>query len=306
LTVLDEPALIGLFMSSLRLRILTTSGQDLGYAPEILGVGRILRTAPGWIAGATDRQIVLFSAARNAAQRVDLSLVEITHLAIEPDSFGLAIVQERDRVGRATITGRWIWRQELKTAVEELAIGPEGFCAITTDAGRLEVYDPAGNRAGSFQTEPAEPMGLIAAVRGAPESLAWITLAQRAQLLRGHDRAGKLVWESPIAWEGWQLHSLGSTSLVAAPDGRAQAFDGAGHLRAQGRASEGTKELFSANAQGDPRRVSRQGSNLICSDIEGRVVWRAVCDQPIRSVAVSSHGVAAIIGRALTWFPGVD
>src|SRR5262249_35206945 len=53
-TVLDQPPRVGLFMSNLRLRIMATDGRDLGFAPEILGVGRILRTAPGWIAAATD------------------------------------------------------------------------------------------------------------------------------------------------------------------------------------------------------------------------------------------------------------
>ena len=144
LTVLDDPPRIGLISATNRLRIFTAEGRDLGKAPEILGVGRIARTAPGWIAAATDRQIVLYDARRNSAQRVDLSLVEITHLAIHPDSFGLAIVQERDRLGRATPAGRWIWKRSLKSPVEDLAIGPDGVLALTTDDGRLEVLDASG------------------------------------------------------------------------------------------------------------------------------------------------------------------
>ncbi|MEJ7640011.1 MAG: hypothetical protein WKF75_19085 [Singulisphaera sp.] len=125
LTVLDDPPRIGLISATNRLRLFSAEGRDLGKAPEILGVGRIARTAPGWIAAATDRQIVLYDARRNAAQRIDLSLVEITHLAIHPDSFGLAIVQERDRLGGPP-PGRWIWKRSLKSAVEDLAIGPDG------------------------------------------------------------------------------------------------------------------------------------------------------------------------------------
>ena len=131
LTVLDDPPRIGLISATNRLRIFTAGGRDLGKAPEILGVGRIARTAPGWIAAATDRQIVLYDARRNSAQRIDLSLVEITHLAIHPDSFGLAIVQERDRLGRATPAGRWIWKRSLKSPAEDLAIGPDGVLALT-------------------------------------------------------------------------------------------------------------------------------------------------------------------------------
>lgn len=306
LAVLDEPPRIGLYLSRQRLQLFKSDGRSLGHAPEVLGGGRILRTNAGWIAGATDRQIVLLNAAKNAAQRVDLSLVEITHLAIQPDEFGIAVVQERDRVGRATIAGRWIWKKELATPIEDVAIGPDGYCALTTDAGRLDVFDPAGNLAGGFQTEPSEPLSLIEAVTGAPVAIAWITLARRAQILRGHDLRGQVLWKTPVPWEGWQLLRLDSIALITAPDGRALAYDGAGHLRAQGRASSGSKDTFGVNARGEPRRISRQGSNLICADIEGRVKWRSVCDEPLGPVAVSPRGVAALIGRSLVWFANLD
>ena len=35
-------------------------------------------------------------------KRVDLSLLEVTHLELGLDHFGLGIIQERDRLGRAT------------------------------------------------------------------------------------------------------------------------------------------------------------------------------------------------------------
>ena len=248
--MLDDPPRIGLISATNRLRIFTAEGRDLGKAPEILGVGRIARTAPGWIAAATDRQIVLYDARRNSAQRVDLSLVEITHLAIHPDSFGLAIVQERDRLGRATPAGRWIWKRSLKSPVEDLAIGPDGVLALTTDDGQLEVLDASGATIGGFRSEPSEPLLLIAAPDASPEPVAWLTLARRAQVLRGHDLEGRVVWESPLPWEGWQLHRLGTIGLVVAPDGRTLAFDGAGHPRGKGRASTDSKDQFGATPRG--------------------------------------------------------
>lgn len=304
LSVLDDPPRVALFSSNLRLQLVTTGGENLGFAPDILGVGRIIRTAPGWIAAATDRHIVLFNAVRNAAQRVDLSLVEITHLAIRPDSFGLAVVQERDRVGRATIAGRWVWKHELKSPVEDLAIGPDGYCAITADSGTLTVYDPAGVTAGLYQSD--EPLCLIEAVDGAPSPVVWMSLARRAQVLRGHDLRGRVVWESPVAWEGWQFLRLGPVAVVTAPDGRVLAFDGAGHLRGQGRGFGNTSDHFGATPKGEPRRISGQGVHLICSDLDGRVRWRAVCDEPLGPIAIGNNGVAAIIGRSLVWFHGLD
>ncbi|MGE3818386.1 MAG: hypothetical protein AB7I30_03050 [Isosphaeraceae bacterium] len=306
LAVLDEPPRLALFASKQRLQLFTTAGRNLGFAPEILGGGRILRTSPGWLAAATDRQILVYQGARNAARRIDLSLVEVTHLAIRPDSFGLAIVQERDRVGRATLAGRWIWKEELRSAIEDVAIGPDGFCAWSDDQGRLDVRDPAGKPAGTYQTDPAEPLSLIEAVDDAPPGLAWMSLARRSQVLRGHDLPGRVLWESPVAWEGWQFQKLGPLALISAPDGRVQAFDGSGHLRGQGQASTSAQDLFSVSRGGEPRRISRRDVHLICADLEGRVRWRAVCDEPVGPFAVGHLGVAALIGRSIAWFDGLD
>lgn len=307
LAVLEDPPRIALFSSNLKLQLFSAAGADLGYAPEVQGVGRILRTAPGWVAAATDRQIVLYHATRNAAQRVDLSLVEITHLAVQPETFGLAIVQERDRVGRATVAGRWVWKQELRAGIEDLAIGPEGVCAFTTEEGRMSVVDPAGQSIGGFETEPGEPLHLVEAAAGGPSGLAWMSLARQSQVLRGHDLRGRTLWESPVAFEGWQFLRLGPLVLVSAADGRAQAFDGSGHLRGQGRATEGgSRDVFAANLRGEPRRIARQGVHLICSDLDGRVRWRAVCEESVGPVAACSLGVAALVGRSLAWFAGLD
>ncbi len=259
LTVLDEPARIGLMTNSNRLQIFSAQGENLGQSPEILGIGRIVRSVPGWIAAATDRHIVLYDARRSKAQRVDLSMVEITHLAIDPDSYGLGVVQERDRIGRATLSGRWVWKRELSSSVEDFAISPIGFTAVSMTDGRLEIYDPAGEPTGGDPGNPADPLFLIAAPDDSPKAVVWVTLARRAQVLRGHDRNGKVQWESPVPWEGWQLQRLGATALVSSPEGRTMAFDGAGHLRGQSRAAEVPHDVYGVGAQGQPWRISRQG-----------------------------------------------
>jgi hypothetical protein len=306
LAVLDEPPRIGLLASSNRLQVFNADGRNLGFVPEILGIGRFLRTATGWIAAATDRQIALYDARRNVASRLDVSLVELTHLAIRPDTFGLALVQERDRVGRVTPAGRWIWKKELRSPVEDLAIGPDGYSALTTDAGQLEIYNPAGEPVGGYPSDPSEPLCLIEAPESSPEPVVWVTLARRAQVLRGHDLQGRVIWQASVAWEGWQLQRLGPIALVSAPDGRALAFDGAGQLQAEGRASDGAGEVFGVNGRGEPWRVSRQGVHLICADLSGRVRWRTVADEPLGPLAAGQPGVAILIGRSLAWFSASD
>ena len=306
LAVLDEPNRIAIFSNTLRLQLFSASGENLGYAPTIQGVGRILRTSSGWVAAATDRSVVLYNATKGEAQKVDASLVEVTHLAVRPDDFGLGLVQERDRVGRLTIAGRWIWKRELPMPVEDLAINAEGDLAISTDSGKLIVYDAGGQPSEKFQLEGGESLSLIEAVDKAPAGLAWITLARRSQVLRGHDRLGKVLWQTPVAFEAWQFMKLGGVALAAAADGRVQAFDGTGHLLEQGKASEGNKDVFAVTGRGSVRRVSRQGAHIICADLQGRVAWRTVCDEPIGPLAAGKTGVAALIGRSLAWFPGLD
>ena len=306
LTVLDQPSHIAVFSNSLRLQLFTGAGENLGYAPTIQGVGRILRVTPGWIAAATDRAILTYNASKGEAQRVDASLVEVTHLSIRPESFGLGIVQERDRVGRLTIAGRWIWKRELAMPVEDIAIGAEGDLAISTDTGKLIVFDAGGQPSENFELDGGESLSLIEAVDKAPPGLAWITLARRSQVLRGHDRLGKVLWQSPVAFEAWQFMKLGKVALLAAADGRVQAFDGTGNLLEQGKASEGSKDLFAVTERGSVRRISRQGAHILCTDLQGRVTWRTVCDEPIGPMAAGTTGVAVMIGRSFSWFPGLD
>jgi hypothetical protein len=304
LAVLDDPPRIGLLARSNRLQVFTTEGKNLGSASELLGIGRLLRTAPGWIASATDRQIALYDARRNAALKIDVSLAELTHLALRPDSFGMALVQERDRAGRLTPAGRWIWKKELPSAVEDLAIGPDGYSALSLDNGRLEIYHPTGALAGSYTADPTEPLCMIEAPESSPAPTVWISLARRAQVLRGHDLEGSVLWETQLEWEGWQLQRVGPLAVVSAPDGRALACDGAGTIRAVSRATGGGAELFGVSPDGEPWRVTRQEVHLICADLAGRVLWRAVADQALGPFAVGQSGVAALIGKRLAWFRG--
>ncbi|HEV3167655.1 MAG TPA: hypothetical protein VGZ22_26860 [Isosphaeraceae bacterium] len=303
LTVLDDPPRIGFLTGRNRLQIFTAEGEHLGQGPELGGVGRILKTAPGWIGAATDRNIVLYDARNNMVQRLDISLVQLTHLIPRPEGYGVAIVQERDRIGRASPAGRWIWKKELKSAVEDIAVGPDNTTAVTTDVGELLIFDAAGQPAGSYSSESSEAICMVEALAGASDSLAWITLARRFQTLVGHDVAGKVLWQTPIPWEGWQLLHIGSLGVVTAADGRALAFDGSGRLRGQSRAGDHHNVFVISPAGDEVWVVARQGVHLICTDLEGRVNWRAVADEPLGPLAASRLGVAVVIGRSLAWFP---
>ncbi len=304
IAVEDDPPLIVLFTSPHKLRIFDTTGQpQLEKVPDIIGVGRLLRTAPGWLAAATDRQIVLSDLRHSTHRRLDVSLVELTHLAIRPDDFGLALVQERDRIGRLTTSGRWVWKQELRSAVEELAIGPYGFVAVTSHDGKLLIFDPAGESTSRFTFDPSDPPLLIEAPDESPPTVAWVTLARRSQILRGHDMRGNVIWERPLPWEGWALFRLGRYALASSADGRAIACDGSGEIALQSPSPGDPNDEFSVDSSGAPVRITRRGVHLISTAIDGRVRWRAVLDKPMGPLAAGSTGVALMLGRSLAWFP---
>src|SRR5262249_30195552 len=136
----------------------------------------------------------------------------------------------------------------------------------------------------------------------APPQVAWVTLARRAQWLRGHDLRGQVLWERPTPWEGWSLSRLESLALATAADGRALACDGSGAVLAQSGATGEPNEVFFRDPSGLPLRVSRRGVHLICAELGGRVQWRAVADQPLGPMAAGSPGVAILLGRSLAWF----
>ena len=302
LAVVEDPAVIAVFTSPHRLQIFDTNGQKRGQAPDITGVGRLLRTAPGWLAAATDRQILLYDLRHNAPKRLDVSLVDLTHLAIRPDDFGLILVQERDRIGRLTVAGRWVWKQELRAPVEDLAIGPYGFVAATTHGGELLVFDPAGefNIGSSF--DATDPPLLIEAPVDSPPQVAWMTLARRAQILRGHDLKGQVLWERPTPWEGWALYRIRRFAVATSADGSALACTGSGELASQSSSSGEANDSFYSDPAGIPLRINKRGVHLICSSLDGRVRWRAVLDQPPGQMACGSPGAALMIGRSLAWF----
>ncbi|APW59431.1 hypothetical protein [Paludisphaera borealis] len=302
LTVCDDPPCAAVFSSPRRLAIYDATGQTIAQGPDITGVGRILRTAPGWLAAATDRQIMLCDLRRNTQKRLDLSLVELTHLVIKPDSFGLAIVQERDRIGRATPAGRWVWKHELPTPIEDLAVGSEGFAAATTNDGRLLVFDPAGEVKPTAGFDASDPPLLIEAPEGSPPGLAWISLSRRAQQLTGHALKGNAVWTRQLPWEGWSLIRLGGLALIASADGRAMAFDGSGTVRYEGAPTGGSNDVFFLDPDSIPLRVTRKDVHVLCATLDGRVRWRIIGDQPLGPCAASRAGVALMIGTTLAWF----
>jgi hypothetical protein len=59
---------------------------------------------------------------------------------------------------------------------------------------------------------------------------------------------------------------------------------------------------FGEDARGEPYRLIHQGNHLICSSLLGKVRWRTVLESQLGPVMTGQAGVAALLGRDLTWF----
>ncbi len=302
ISVVDDPPAIALFTSPRRLQIFSASGRKLGQGPEMMGVGRILRSAPGWLAAATDRQVALCDLKGSQCRVLDVSLVQLTHLAIKPDDFGLALVQERDRIGRLTPSARWVWKHELQWPVEDLVVGPGGFAAVTTHGGEMLIFDPTGAMNTGFTFDASDPLLLVEAPQQSAEGVTWLSLARHGQWVRGHGLHGEVLWERPVPFEGWSLHRLGRLALVASADGRTLTCDGSGAFHGQGSPSGDTNDVFGLDDSGQPVRIQRKGVHLICAALDGKVLWRTVVDQPLGPLAAGIPGTAAMLGKSLAWF----
>ncbi len=311
LAVLDQPPTLAVFSSPNRLDLFDAAGGRLATGLEVNGVGRILRAVPGWIAAATDRRVVLCDLNKGSHQRIDVSLVELTHLEISPDDYGLVLVQERDRIGRLNLAGKWIWKHELRDPIEAVAIALGDATAVTTNGGEFLVIDAEGNPRTGFRFDPTDAPLVIAAPRSktAPDAVfggdvVWISLARRAQQLRGHDRVGKVVWAVPLPWEGWSLERLGPFALATSADGRALSCDAAGTPRAQATAAGDPGDLFYLDAAGSLARLTKKGVHLISASLDGAVNWRSVVAEPLGPLAAGPSGIAAVLGKSIAWFAG--
>ncbi len=203
---------------------------------------------------------------------------------------------------RLTTASRWIWKHELPSPVEDLAIGRGGLTAVTTSGGQWLAFDPAGEPQIGFTFDPSDPPLLIEAPEQADPDVIWISLTRHGQWLRGHGSTGQVVWELPLPWEGWALLRMGRLAVVSGADGRALSCDASGSIRDESPPSGEPNDVFCLDADGDPVRISRRGVHLICASFDGRVRWRTVVDQPFGPLAASAHGTAVLLGKTLAWF----
>ena len=303
IAVVDDPPTIALFTSPHRLQLYQRVRQEAGAR------ARHDRRRPdppdrAWLAGRRDRppDRPLRPETQHPA-RLDVSLVQLTHLAIKPDEFGLALIQERDRIGRLTPAGRWVWKHELRSPVEDLAIGPHGIRRGHDQRRAIADFRPRRRVRRRLHLRSDRPAPPDRGARGISPGrdlaepragelngcAATVSTARLSGIVRFPGRVGRSL-------------ALGRFALVTAADGRALTCDGSGTFLAQAAPSGDSNDVFGIDPAGEPIRISRRGVHLICAALDGQVRWRAVVDQPLGPLAAGTPGTAVILGKSLAWF----
>ncbi len=296
LALVHDPVRIVVFTNRRRFEVLDAAGERMHVSDMLSGVGRYLDADGGLVLAATDREMALYDVARNASTRFPDHLVQISHMRIDTAAGHIVTVEERDRLSRFDLGGRRRWVANLDRPVEALAIGRAATSAVTTEDGRLIVFDGDQHRLGEFATRPAESLALVQL------GARWITLAGKSQVVRAHRVDGSVEWETPIPTEAWRLERVANHVIARAMSGRSYVLSARGELVLDTSELPYEAQLFATPA-GAPRAVFWRAGNLMITDWTGHVAWRHLVPDPPGVIVAGFAGVACAVGRDLAFFP---
>ncbi len=302
LIVSDSPLRVGVLDPKKTLTCYFENGEEAESVPSLGGVGRLIRQRDGWIAAGNDRTLILADLARKAIHRPDLDLVQVTHFDMRPTSYGLAIVQEADRLGRATVAGRWIWRTTLPATAESLVLADDGLLAISMDNGSLAVLDPAGKQLGIWSVGDQEAVLACESAGRHGGSCRWISYSRQERQLRGHGANTAVIWQTDIPFHGWNLLRTGQGAVVFDEKGTAMLVDDSGTILARRRPEPG-RSIYGTDASGSAVVLRYDRQHLYLTRFDGSPKWRASVDSPIEAVALGQNGVAVLAAGVLEYFP---
>jgi YD repeat-containing protein len=301
LCVVDTPKRVCVLDPKKTLVCYDAEGAVSESVPSLGGVGRMMIAREGWLAVANDRTLVLQDFAGGQTYRPDLDLVQITHFDMRPRSYGMAIVQEGDRLGRATAAGRWIWRVALPATAESMVLSDDGHVAMSLDNGLLNVLDPGGREIGRWSAGEQEALLACESPSGGGDRFRWISLSRQEQVLRGHALDSSLIWQKEVPIRGWTLTKTGQGAVVSDDRGTALLYDARGQVVAQRRADSG-RTLFGTAADGSTVALRWERGQLYLTRFDGSPIWRGVVEAEIDAAALGPSGVAILAAGVLSWF----
>jgi len=280
-------------------------GDEAEEIPALGGSGRMLKSRDGWVAVANDRSLVLCNVSKSETIQPDLDLVQITHFDMRPAQYGLLIIQEADRIGRATVAGRWVWRVSLPATVESLVLADDGYAGLSLDNGLILILDSAGKAVGKWSAGDQEAV-LLCESQGRNEGLCrWVTLARQERILRGHALDGRVLWQVETPFAPWELVRTGQGVVVSGNDSGALLYDDSGQVLATRRATS-QRTRFATASDNSAMVLYADAGQVFCTRFDGTVLWRIPVDGEVTATALSSTGAGILAGGVLSWVSHTD
>ena len=297
LQIVEDPTRVVVFSNRRRVELFADAGERIHTSDQLTGVGRYVDSDASMVVAATDRDVLLYDVAANTSARFDQRCTQISNLRIDSEAGEIVIIEERDRLSRWDLAGNRRWVKTIDSPVEGLAIGANRHCALTTEDGRLIVFDCDKRIVGEFRTDSRE---MLSVVRLGPR---WITLAGKSQQVRSHQLDGTVEWETTIPTEAWRLVRLASRVVARAASGRLYVVDARGRIELDSTELP-TETLLFLNRSDEPSALFWRAGNLMVTDLVGKIQWRHLSAETLGPVTAGAAGVACALGRELVFFAG--
>jgi len=305
LCVVDRPWRLCVLDTKKKLNCFIEDGDEAEEIPALGGSGRMLKSRDGWVAVANDRTLVLCNVSKSETIQPELDLVQITHFDMRPAQYGLLIIQEADRIGRATVAGRWVWRVSLPATVESLVLADDGYAGLSLDNGLILILDSSGKAVGKWSAGEQEAV-LLCESQGRNEGLCrWVSLARQERILRGHALDGRVLWQVETPFAPWELVRTGQGVVVSGNDNGALLYDDSGQVIATRRATS-QQTRFATAIDNSALALYADAGQVFCTRFDGTVLWRIPIDGEVTATALSSTGAAVLAGGVLSWVSHPD
>lgn len=300
LCIVDRPWRLCLLDNKKSLKCFAHDGDEAEEIPPLAGSGRLLKARDGWVAAANNQTLVLLNLANSETFQPDLDLVQITHIDLKPAKYGLLIIQEGDRIGRATPSGKWLWRVHLPATVESMILADDGYAALSLDNGFIAILDSSGKPVGKWSAGDQEAV-LLCESQGRHEGLCrWVSLARQERILRGHALDGRILWQVETPFAPWEIYRTGQGVVVSGNDSKALLYDDSGQVIAT-RRSTGQHTHFATSSDGSAIALYGDSNQVFCTRFDGSVLWRVPIDGQVSAMAFSPTGAAILADGILSW-----
>lgn len=300
LAISDHPFRACLLDSKKRLSCFTIEGDEAESLQPLGGAGRLLKACHGWVAAGNDRVIQLLNLSSSQLYQPDLSLVQVTHFEMNPAKFGLLIIQEGDRLGRAAIDGRWIWKVHLPATVESLILADDGYAAVSLDNSQVGVIGANGKGVGKWSAGEQEAVLLCQSQARQNGQCRWISLARSERVLRGHSLDLRVLWQVETPFAPWELISTEQGTVVVGNDQSALLYDDSGEIISRRRGTN-RPTIFSSDKNGRAIALHSERELLFCTNFDGSVIWRVAFQTEISAMSLSSSGALVLSEGILSW-----